>query len=409
MKTVAVIGAGPAGMIAAGAACERGAKVYLIEKNDKPGKKLRITGKGRCNITNSADISDFFTQIPTNPKFLYSALYTFTNDSIVELLAKYGVKTKTERGGRIFPVSDNAHDVADALFRYAKCGNTKWINEEVKDILTEKGKAIGVRLKNEDLYADSVIVACGGVSYPRTGSTGDGLRFAKKTGHTVTPIKPSLVPIETSEQWAKQLMGLSLRNVAVSAYKNGKKIYDDFGEMLFTHFGISGPVVLSMSSHIRNFSDGEYKIVIDLKPALSLEVLDKRVLSDFEKFCNKHLVNSLDELLPKALIPVIIDMAEIDPHRAVNTITKAQRESLVHAIKNLTLTPTGFRPVSEAIITSGGVSVRDINPSTMESKKVEGLYFAGEVIDVDAYTGGYNLQIAYSTGYLAGVNASEEE
>jgi len=406
MKKIAVIGAGPAGMIAAGAAAESGCKVYLIEKNDKFGKKLRITGKGRCNITNATDISEFFSQIPVNSKFLYSALYTFTNDSIIELLSRYGVKTKVERGQRVFPESDNAHDVADALRKYALHKNTEWIKGEVKDIIVKDGKVTGVNVGGKSIIADAVIVATGGVSYPRTGSTGDGLRMAKSVGHTIVKPKPSLIPIETKEGWVKQLMGLSLKNVGVSAYRNGKKIYDDFGEMLFTHFGVSGPVILSMSSHIRDLSDAEYKISIDLKPKLSLEVLDKRILSDFEKFCNKHLVNSLDELLPKALIPVIIERVGIDPHTPVNTITKMQRQALVQELKSLTLTAVRFRPVSEAIITSGGVNVKEVNPSTMESKLVSGLYFAGEVLDVDAYTGGYNLQIAYSTGYLAGMNAS---
>ena len=405
MKKVVIIGAGPAGMIAAGTAAQNGNKVYLIEKNEKMGKKLRITGKGRCNITNSADISDFFAQIPTNSKFLYSALYSFTNDDIISIVEKHGVPTKVERGGRVFPVSDNAHDVAEALRRYALHKNTEYIRDEVLDILTDDGKIKGVKLKNKIIEADSVIICTGGASYPRTGSTGDGYKMAKKAGHEITRLKPSLIPVETKEKWVKDIMGLTLKNISVTAVKNGKKLYDDFGEMLFTHFGVSGPVILSMSSHLKNIEDGDCKIIIDLKPALDNDTLNKRILSDFEKFKNKHLVNSLDELLPKALIPVIIKNSDIDPHTPVNTITREQRQRLSDAIKNLTLTATGFRPLSEAIITSGGVSVKQINPSTMESKLISGLFFAGEVIDVDAYTGGYNLQIAYSTGYLAGMNA----
>lgn len=404
MKKVAIIGAGPAGMIAAGTAAANGNKVYLIEKNEKMGKKLRITGKGRCNITNAADISEFFTQIPTNSKFLYSALYSFTNDDIVSLVEKYGVKTKVERGGRVFPASDNANDVAEALRKYALHKNTEYIRGEVLDLIISDGKATGVKLKNKTIESDSVIICTGGASYPRTGSTGDGYKMVKKAGHEVTKLKPSLIPIETKEKWVKDIMGLTLKNVSVTAVKNGKKIYDDFGEMLFTHFGVSGPVILSMSSHIKEIEKGDCRIVIDLKPALDNETLDKRILSDFEKFRNKHLINSLDELLPKALIPIIIELAGIEPHTPVNTITREQRQKLCETMKNLTLTAVGFRPIAEAIITSGGVSVKQINPSTMESKLVSGLYFAGEIIDVDAYTGGYNLQIAYSTGYLAGMN-----
>jgi len=405
MKKIAIIGAGPAGMIAAGTAARNGNKVYLIEKNEKMGKKLRITGKGRCNITNSADISEFFAQIPTNSKFLYSALYSFTNDDIISLVEKYGVPTKVERGGRVFPVSDNAHDVAEALRRYALHKNTEYIRDEALDLIISDGIIKGVKLKHKTIEADSVIICTGGASYPRTGSTGDGYKMAKKAGHDITHLKPSLIPVETKEKWVKDIMGLTLKNVSVTALKNGKKLYDDFGEMLFTHFGVSGPVILSMSSHLKSIEDGDCKIIIDLKPALDNDTLNKRILSDFEKFKNKHLINSLDELLPKALIPIIIKISEIDPHIPVNTITREQRQRLCDAIKNVTLTPTGFRPLSEAIITSGGVSVKQINPSTMESKLISGLFFAGEIIDVDAYTGGYNLQIAYSTGYLAGMNA----
>ncbi len=405
-KTIAVIGGGPAGMVAAGAAAAAGGVVYLIEKNNMLGKKLRITGKGRCNITNSADISDFFSQIPVNSKFLYSALYTFTNDDIIKLIESFGVKTKVERGGRVFPVSDNAHDVADALRRYALSGGTKLIKGEAKGLVISDGKVTGIRMTDRVIKADSVIICTGGKSYPRTGSDGSGYIMAESAGHTIISPTPSLIPIETKEKWVSELMGLSLKNVGVSAYgKNGKKIYEDFGEMLFTHFGVSGPVILSLSAHMKNPQKNDYKIVIDLKPALDLDILDKRILRDFEKFRNKHLINSLDELLPKTLIPVIINISGIDPHKAVNCITREERVMLADTIKNLTLSVKGFRPIEEAIITSGGVKVSEINPSTMESKLVPGLYFAGEVIDIDAYTGGYNLQIAYSTGYLAGISA----
>lgn len=402
MKKVAVIGGGASGMIAAGTAARAGNKVYLIEKNERLGKKLRITGKGRCNITNAAEISDFFAEIPTNPKFLYSALYSFTNRDIVALLEGLGVAVKTERGGRIFPVSDNANDVADALKRYALHKNTSLIRKRAGGIVISDGRAAGVNVGKTVIDADAVIVCTGGVSYPKTGSDGDGYRFARTAGHKIVSPEPSLIPVVTKEKWTKDLMGLTLKNVGVSLVDGERVVYSDFGEMLFTHFGLSGPVILSMSSHMKNIKETEYKILIDLKPALDLDTLNKRVLSDFEKFRNKHLVNSLDELLPKAIIPVIIYISGISPHTPVNVITKNQRMRLIEAMKKLTLTVSGFRPISEAIITSGGVSTKEINPKTMESRLVGGLYFAGEVIDVDAYTGGYNLQIAYSTGYLAG-------
>ncbi len=402
MKKVAVIGGGASGMIAAGTAARAGNKVYLIEKNERLGKKLRITGKGRCNITNAAEISDFFAEIPTNPKFLYSALYSFTNRDIVALLEELGVAVKTERGGRIFPVSDNANDVADALKRYALHKNTSLIRKRAGGIVISDGRAAGVNVGKTVIDADAVIVCTGGVSYPKTGSDGDGYRFARAAGHKIISPEPSLIPIVTKEKWTKDIMGLTLKNVGVSLVDGERVVYSDFGEMLFTHFGLSGPVILSMSSHMKNIKETEYKILIDLKPALDLDTLNKRVLSDFEKFRNKHLVNSLDELLPKAIIPVIIYISGISPHTPVNVITKNQRMRLIEAMKKLTLTVSGFRPISEAIITSGGVSTKEINPKTMESRLVGGLYFAGEVIDVDAYTGGYNLQIAYSTGYLAG-------
>jgi len=402
-KQVVVIGGGPAGMIAAGRLKERVNKVILIEKNPMLGKKLRITGKGRCNITNIAEIEDIMLNIPTNSRFLYSALYSFTNDDVIELMHSLGVNTKVERGGRVFPESDSAKDVAEALKRYALGKNVTLIKDTVTEIMVKDGAVKGVKCGDKEILADSVIVATGGVSYPLTGSTGDGYRFAEDAGHTVIPPKPSLVPLETKEKWVADVMGLSLKNVELNLWDNDKKIYTDFGEMLFTHFGISGPIVLSASCHLKKAKNP--KVTIDLKPALSEEQLDKRILRDFEAAGKKHLQNSLDELLPRALIPVIIKEAQLDAHKEVCNITKEERRKLLLAMKKLTLNIKGTRPVAEAIITSGGIKVSEINPSTMESKLVSGLYFAGEVIDVDAYTGGFNLQIAFSTGYLAGENA----
>lgn len=410
MSKIIVVGAGAAGMIAAGRAAEEAQKVILIERNDFFGKKLRITGKGRCNITNSADIEDMINNMyPTNAKFLYSALYTFTNDDIVRLLEDFGVKTKTERGGRIFPVSDKAEDVVRALRKYALKSNVKPITARVKDIVIEDNAVKGVKTASGVIYADKVIVCTGGASYPQTGSTGDGYDFARTAGHTVIPPKASLVPVVTEEKWVRDIMGLSLKNISVSAFdKNNKKVYTDFGEMLFTHFGISGPVVLSMSAHLKNIGAEKYTLEIDLKPALDEEQLDARILRDFEKYSKKHIINALDDLLPKALIPVIVSISGIEPHKAVCALTKSERAKLVHTLKHLPLTMVSLRLVEEAIVTSGGVKVSEINPSTMESKIISGLYFAGEVIDVDGYTGGFNLQAAFSTGYLAGMSAAGE-
>lgn len=402
IKTAVVVGAGPAGMIAAGHLAEKTEKVILIDKNKFVGKKLRITGKGRCNITNSADIEDFIKNVPTNPRFLYSAFYTFTNDDIVSLLEQQGVKTKVERGGRIFPESDSAKDVAEALKRYAFKKNVSYKCCEAKELIIKDGEIKGVKTDMGNILCDALVLATGGCSYPLTGSDGSGYKIAKKAGHSIVTPKPSLIPVVTNEKWVSDLMGLSLKNIEISVYnKNNKKIYTDFGEMLFTHFGISGPVVLSASAHMKNYEKENYRVSIDLKPALDKEKLDKRVCRDFSEFKNKHLINALDELLPKALIPVIIRLSEIPEHKEVNSITKEERQRLVEKIKSLDVTVKGFRPIEEAIITSGGINVAEINPSTMESKLVSGLYFAGEIIDVDAYTGGFNLQIAYSTGYLA--------
>ena len=405
IKTVAVIGGGPAGIMAASASARRGNNTILIEKNNTLGKKLLITGKGRCNITNNIPIDDFFKNVPTNSSFLYSSFYSFTNEQLINLFSKLGVDTKVERGERIFPKSDKAKDVLDGLKRMLVNYKVKVYNGKVVDISLSDNKKVVHFSDKKTLLCDSVIIATGGVSYPLTGSTGDGYKFAKKFGHTITDIKPSLVPLELNEKYVKQLMGLSLRNVSINLFADNKKIYDDFGEMLFTHYGVSGPIVLSASSHIKDMEKHKHSLSIDLKPALDFKTLDKRVLRDFEQFKNKDFINALDALLPKKLIPVIVALSEIPEHTKVNEITKEQRHKLVELIKDFRFTIKGFRPVSEAIITSGGVCVKEINPSTMESKIVNGIYFAGEVIDVDAYTGGFNLQIAFSTGYLAGMNA----
>lgn len=409
MPTVIVAGGGAAGLIAAGTAAKYADKVILIEKNDILGKKLLITGKGRCNITNIAEIEDMIRQYPTNAKFLYSALYSFTNEDIIALIESFGVKTKVERGGRVFPVSDKAADVVKALSKYALGEKTVLVHARVKELLMHDGHIEGVATDKGIFKGDSVIIATGGKSYPKTGSDGDGYRLAKSAGHTIVPVKPSLVPVVTEEAWVKDLMGLSLKNVSLTAYNSkNKKVYSDFGEMLFTHFGISGPIVLSMSSRLKNIEKERYRAEIDLKPALGEDKLSERILRDFAKFNKKHIVNSMDELLPKALIPVIIELSGVDAHKTANSLTKEERLALVHTIKHLNITVKSLRPIEEAIVTSGGVKTSEINPSTMESKLVKGLYFAGEVIDVDGYTGGYNLQAAFSTGYAAGMSAAEK-
>ncbi len=404
--SIVIVGGGPAGMLAGIYAADNCDNVIIIEKNKFLGRKLRITGKGRCNITNSADIADFFKNIPVNSKFLYSALYSFTNDSIIELLENYGVKTKVERGGRVFPVSDNANHVADALSTILKKKNVDIIRDEVTEVYASQGEVTGVKVKSGKEYPGKVILATGGVSYPITGSDGKGLKMAEKLGHTITELKASLVPVTSNESWIRPLSGLSLRNVNLTVYDGKKEIFSELGEMLFTHFGVSGPLVLSASSHMRNIKDHSYRMCIDLKPGLDKSKLDARILRDFEEEQNKDIINGLDKLLPKALIPVVISKSGIDERKKINSITKDERASLVKTIKALQIIPSGFRPVSEAIITSGGVNVKEINPSTMESKIYKNLYFAGEMIDVDAYTGGYNLQIAWSTGYLAGMAAA---
>jgi len=405
-NNVIVIGGGAAGLIACGYAAENAERVYLIEKNNRLGKKLRITGKGRCNITNSAEIEDFFANVPTNPKFLYSAFYEFTNSDIINLLKKYGVETKVERGGRVFPVSDKAGDVVDALTKFALKKNVTLITDEVTEIEISDGIAVGVKTKSGKKLNGKVIVATGGASYPLTGSDGGGYRLAEKAGHTVTELIPSLIPVITEEKWTGGLTGLSLKNVTLTVKNQKNKIvFEELGEMLFTHYGVSGPLVLSASAHMKNLGKNKYTMYIDMKPGLTTEKLDSRLIRDFETEKNKDIINGLDSLLPKALIPVVISLSGIDERKKINSLTREERQNLVSTVKGLKLTVDGFRPIEEAIITSGGVRVKEINPSTMESKLVKNLYFAGEIIDVDAYTGGFNLQIAWSTGYLAGKNA----
>lgn len=408
-NTVIVVGGGAAGMMAAGVAAQNGASVLLFEKNEKTGRKLLITGKGRCNITNYCDNAEFISNVVSNPRFMYSAINAFSTYDTVAFFEDLGVSTKIERGNRVFPVSDKASDVCDALKRFVISNGVKIINEAVIALVMKNGDVCGVKTANSTYNADSVVVCTGGRSYPRTGSTGDGYTFAKCAGHKVTPITPSLVPLESDDTFCKDLQGLALKNVKVSVCDNNsnREIYSGFGELLFTHFGISGPTVLSASAHMRDMSAGRYTVHIDLKPALDTQTLDKRLLKDFDKFTNKDICNSLFELMPKSLVPVVLDLCNIDPHTKCNNIKASQRESMVQTLKNLAVNIKGFRPIDEAIITSGGVNVNEVDPKTMRSKITQSLYFAGEVLDVDAYTGGFNLQIAFSTGYLAGLNASQ--
>ncbi len=410
MKKIIIIGGGAAGLTAAYSAnlkYKGGAEITVLEKNERPGRKLMITGKGRCNVTNNCDIDTLISNVPKNGRFLYSAFSGFTPKDVAAFFESLGVPLKTERGNRVFPVSDKAADIVDALVNAAKRGGAKIINAAAEKILAENGAVTGVLLKGgEVLPADGVILATGGMSYPLTGSTGAGYKMAAALGHTVTELKPSLIPLTVHEGFVNRLSGLSLKNVTLSVYEEGKKkpVFRELGEMLFTHFGISGPLVLSASSHMRYIGKKQYTAFIDLKPGLSAEQLDNRVLRDFGGEKNRDFSNSLDKLLPKSLIPVIIVLSGIDPHLKVNQITREQRLSLCGAIKNMPLHITGTRPIEEAIITGGGISVKEINPKTMESKLVKGLYFAGEIIDADAYTGGFNLQIAFSTGFAAGSN-----
>ena len=408
MKRVVIIGAGASGMMAAKVAGDRGYKVTVLEKQKRCGQKLLITGKGRCNITNNCEIEELIENVPTNGKFLYSAFYTFTNDQVIDMFNDLGVETKTERGKRVFPVSDKAVDVVRALERQMNSNKNVEVllNSKVDKIIAEDGAVKKVVLSDKrEIECDSVIVATGGVSYPKTGSTGDGYRFAKNLGHTIITPKPSLIGLEVMEDYVADLAKLSLRNVSIEVYNSkNKKIYDDFGEMEFTKYGIDGPIIKSASCRMGDLSKDNYKIVLDLKPALDEEKLDKRIQKDFQKYSNKNFENSLNDLLPKQLIPTIVKLSEIDPYIKVNQISKEERKNLVHLIKHISFTVKNYRPIEEAIITSGGIKTSEINSSTMESKLVSGLFFAGEVIDIDAYTGGFNLQIAFSTAYLAGIN-----
>ena len=429
MSKVIVIGGGPAGMFAAYFAAKNGHKVTLLEQNEKLGKKLYITGKGRCNITNASDMEDLFANVCSNEKFLYSAFYSYTNDQVVDFFESYGLRTKVERGNRVFPVSDHSSDVIATLTRALKeVGVEVRLHTKVTKLLTEvyhdengetvvadkkagtiKQEIKGVVLQDgASMKADAVVLATGGISYPSTGATGDGYRFAEGLQHKIVEPSPSLVPFEVQESWVPEMQGLALKNVAITIEREGKKLYTDFGEMLFTHFGVSGPMILSASASIKPayFKDFAHELTlkIDLKPALDREQLDKRILKDFEEAKNKQYKNSIQKLLPSKMIPIIIKLSGIDPDKQVNEITKEERAKLVDLLKGLPMTIIGLRGWNEAIITKGGVSVKQVNPSTMESKLVRGLYFAGELLDLDAMTGGYNLQIAWSTGYLAGTS-----
>ena len=401
MAKVIVIGAGPAGIMAAIHASKKH-NVTILDGNDRIGKKLFITGKGRCNVTNSKDISEFFDYIPGNPHFLYSALYSYTNEDTMSFFENVGIKLKVERGGRVFPMSDKSSDIIKGLSIGLKESNVQVkLNSKVTNIIYDANKIVGVEINNSTkLYGDYFIIATGGASYPLTGSRGEGQKFAKKLGHTIIELKPSLVPIELNEPWLKDLMGLSLKNISLSILKNNKVLYKNQGEMLFTNYGISGPLVLSGSRYVKN--EGSYEASIDLKPALNESELDKRIQKDFLKYQNKEFKNALDDLLPKKLIPLIINLSNIPLDKKVNVITKEERKKLLHILKDLRVKIKGLRPIEEAIVTAGGVNTLEIDPSTMKSKIISNLSFAGEVIDVDAFTGGYNVQIALSTGYIAG-------
>ena len=418
MKVI-IIGGGPAGILAAISASQNKNDVIILEKMNSLGKKLLITGKGRCNITNGIPIMDFIKNVPGNGKFLYSCFNNFSNEDIIKILKEEGLQTKEERGNRIFPVTDKSHDVLQALLNKLKKLKVKIeTNLDVKEIVVKENRAIGVKVikdeKEEIIYGDKIILATGGKSYPGTGSTGDGYKMAEKLGHTISKIRPSLVPLTTNKESLKtcqNMQGLSLKNISIKIkdIENNKLIYEDFGEMLFTHFGLSGPVILSSSAHLIRYKNvdellknNKIKLYIDLKPALNAQKLDIRILRDFDMEKNKLFKNSLNELLPQKMISTVIELSKINPDKKVNEVTKEERQNLVQLLKEFEITLNGFRPIEEAIITSGGINIKEINPKTMESKLISNLYFAGEIIDVDAYTGGFNLQIAYSTGYTAG-------
>lgn len=405
---VAVVGGGAAGMMAALTAAENGAAVVLFERTGKVGRKLRITGKGRCNVTNDCDTNEFLAHVVTNPRFLYTALDRFSTADTKAFFERCGVPLKTERGNRVFPVSDKAADVVAALYEACRRVGVRVVYERVRSLWVRNGALHGVVTAEGEVEADAVIVCTGGKSYPLTGSDGDGYMLAEQAGHTVTPLVPSLVPVTAKGSFCSELQGLSLRNVRLTivACANGKTVFEEFGEMMFAHFGLTGPLVLSASAHIRDIVPGKYEAHIDLKPALDEKTIDARVLADFEKYRNKDFINALGDLLPQKLIPVVVRESGIAERAKVNTITREQRRALVKTLKCLRVTLTGFRPIEEAIVTAGGVNVREVNPKTMASKCLPGLYFAGEVLDVDAYTGGFNLQIAFSTAYVAGESAA---
>ena len=414
MKRVVVIGGGAAGLMAAVIAGREGAKVTLLEKMNYVGKKMGITGKGRCNITNACDMSEFIKNTPGNGKFLYGAYERFTNEDLLQLLHDAGLETKVERGGRVFPASDSALDVRNTFMKLMKhYGVDVHLEEPVKKILVDDGTVTGVVTDKETYHADAVVIATGGKSYPATGSTGDGYILASQVGHTITDIRPSLVPIVTEESWVKDLMGLSLRNVELSVIAKNKVQATMFGEMLFTHFGITGPIVLSLSHTVgklmRKKNIGTIGLDINLKPALSPETLDKRLQKDFDLYSKKQLINGMKDLLPSRLIPLIIELAGIDPQKPINQISKEERQQIGYMLQHMPLTVKGLRPVEEAIVTAGGISLKEFNPKTMESKLVKGLYGAGEVLDIDAFTGGYNLQAAFSTGYVAAMHITHPE
>ena len=413
MKRIIVVGGGAAGLMAAYTAAAAGGQVTLLEKMPAVGRKLLITGKGRCNITNNCDIATFIKNIPGNGQFLYSALHAFTNQDIISFFESWGVPVKTERGGRVFPVSDKARDVVEAFERALVANKVEIITgQPVTQIIQKEGKVTGVETKQGVYEADAVILTTGGASYPGTGSSGDGYLMARTLGHTIIPLKPSLVPLEVDEEWIGEVQGLALKNVSATVLYDGKRQANDFGEMLFTHFGVSGPIILSLSTVVSDFiqrkESKEILLEINLKPALSPEQLDKRLQRDFTKFARKQVKNALNELLPSSLINPIIDLSHIDPDKPVHQITKSERGRFGWQLQHLTFTITGTRPLAEAIVTAGGVHTKEIHPGRMESKLVKGLYFAGEVVDIDGYTGGFNLQAAFSTGYVAGNAAIKE-
>lgn len=396
-----VIGGGAAGMMCSLIAARRGLDVILLEPNKMLGRKLRITGKGRCNVTNNCDIKDFLTNIPGNGRFLYSALNRLSPRDTMQFFESLGLQLKTERGNRVFPVSDNANDVAGTLARNLERSGVCHIRESAKHIITENGEVTGVKTDGGVISCRTAVICTGGLSYPLTGSTGAGYKMARELGHSIAPCRPSLVPLESDDEYCAQMQGFSLKNVTLSAYENDKLIFHELGEMLFTHFGVSGPLVLSASSHMRNFGSAKYRLSIDLKPALDEKKLDARLLRDFEKYANRDFANSLCDLAGKTMIPVLVELSGIPAEEKVNSITRQQRHDLLRLFKEFPISISGPRPIDEAIVTSGGVLTKEINPRTMESKLVSGLYFAGEVMDIDAYTGGFNLQIAWSTAYVA--------